>query len=558
MEVVPVNFRQQDASPEALSRDVDYALQIADFYVGALPDGARALIGKRVLEIGPGYSLGTAVLLACHGAEVTVADRFLAPWDPSYHSRFYAALLDRLRTERTALSPEPVLQLLEAEAFVEPALRGLARGSEELDEVEDGAFDLLLSNAVLEHVQDVPATLANMARITKAGGLGIHQVDFRDHRDFDRPLEFLTLDGKAFRAMFTERHGECGNRVRHLEMGRQWSGCGFDVLRFIDNMHADDAYLDDVTPRLEPVFAGMTRSDLSVISGCFVVRRKLTAGPEFPTETDNAQTLAHSRTRYAFAAQHVDGKVVLDAGCGAGLGSRFLRASGAAKVVGLDVRPEALDLARAADTGHRGDYREWDLEQGLPFEDGSFDMVVALEILEHVENQQQLIDELRRVLRPDGLALVSVPNKPFEEFWDEMAGETNPYHVHVPTFEEFVELLSGFGWVDFFGQVDVAASVVLPLDGDEGRPTRGRIDLPSGAPVTDQGTYSIVAVCRPSRGTTAMGPPHAYGFGNYQAAFGGAVASNQALAESLQDTRYEHFIAQNRLRWQELDQDAEP
>ena len=64
MTITPVNFRKQDASPEAIRRDVDYALQIADFYVAKIPGGARHLVQRRVLEIGPGISLGTAVLLA--------------------------------------------------------------------------------------------------------------------------------------------------------------------------------------------------------------------------------------------------------------------------------------------------------------------------------------------------------------------------------------------------------------------------------------------------------------------------------------------------------------
>ena len=135
------------------------------------------------------------------------------------------------------------------------------------------------------------------------------------------------------------------------------------------------------------------------------------------------------------------------------------------------------------------------------------------------------------VLTADGVAVVSVPNKAFEEFWTDLAGEDNPYHVHVPDLEEFVGMLAGFPWVDFHGQIDVVASLVLPLDGNEGERVRGSLEVQAGTSITDRGTVTILGVChvrrpveRPPRA------PEACSYGNYQDTFGGAIASNQALA----------------------------
>ncbi|MCB9896494.1 MAG: methyltransferase domain-containing protein [Planctomycetes bacterium] len=549
MTVTPVNYRKQDCSPQAIARDVDYALQIADFYVSKIPGGARRLVGKRVLELGPGYSLGTAVLLACHGAEVTVADRYLSPWDAEYHGRFFAAMLARLRAERDELSPDPILRLLEASAFVDQTLRTLHLGTEDLDEVADASFDVVLSNAVFEHVGDVPRAVATLARITRSGGVGVHQVDFRDHRDFDRPLEYMTLAPADFSALFAEVHGECGNRWRPLAMGEEWKRAGFDAT-FEANMWADEAYVDDVQSRLDPCYAAMGRDELLVISGCYVLRRRAALNTEYPVETDSPQTLAHSRARYTFASSFVEGQRVLDVGCGAGVGTRMLLRAGASDVVGVDLRPEALELARADDPRDDDAYVLHDLNERLPFPDGSFDVVVALEVLEHVREQQQLVDEIRRVLSPDGVAVVSVPNKAFEEFWTGLAGEDNPYHVHVPDLEEFVGMLAGFPWVDFHGQIDVVASLVLPLDGNEGERVRGSLEVQAGTSITDRGTVTILGVChvrrpveRPPRA------PEACSYGNYQDTFGGAIASNQALATFAEALSHQHFAAANKLRW---------
>jgi len=555
--ITPVNFRKQDSSPEAVARDVDYALQIVDFYVRSTPGGGPRLLDESVLELGPGPSLGTAVLLACHGARVSVADRYLAAWDEDYHRPFYTALLGRLRAEHPDLSPDPILRVLEAAEFVEETVRGLPLGIEDLDAVSADRFDVVLSNAVFEHVENVPRAFRILARITKPGGAGVHQVDFRDHRDFDRPLEYLTIPSRAFQKLFLDVAGECGNRWRPGAMQIEAERADFDVLSFEGNMFADEAYLDDVLPRLAPEYAELSRESLRVLSGCFVLRRRAAQALEYPVDTDSAQTLAHSRARYGFAAQFAGGGRVLDVGCGAGLGTRMLSAAGARSVVGVDVRPEALAAAREADSA--GEYREHDLERPLPFPDGAFDLVVCLEVLEHVRDQAGLAGELRRVLAADGVALVSVPNKAFEAFWNEMAGEENPYHVHVPDIEELVRLLDGFPWVEFLGQVDVVSSVVLPLDADESRASSASLQLPGGTSLSDRGTVSIVAVCRQRRPADgALRPPAAFAYGNYQDAFGSAMAHGQRLERSAEAAAWERFVAANKLRWTEVETDEAP
>jgi hypothetical protein len=121
-----------------------------------------------------------------------------------------------------------------------------------------------------------PAWPASYHRITRSGGYGIHQVDFRDHRDFSRPLEYLLLGADDFERMFAERHGECGRQIRPYEMRELFERGGFKVAGFDANWIAQDGYLDDFMPRLQAshsAYRDVPRSELRAISGRFFLRK---------------------------------------------------------------------------------------------------------------------------------------------------------------------------------------------------------------------------------------------------------------------------------------------
>ena len=114
--------------------------------------------------------------------------------------------------------------------------------------------------------------------------------------------------------------------------------------------------------------------------------------------------------RYRWAAQAASGKEVLDAGCEAGLGTRILAEAGAERVTGVEPLEETIAeaLRRAGDVAQlvAGDLG------ALPFAPSSFDVAVCFDVVEHVEQEAQLLDELHRVLREDGMLLISFPGRP--------------------------------------------------------------------------------------------------------------------------------------------------
>ncbi|HEY7903358.1 MAG TPA: class I SAM-dependent methyltransferase [Casimicrobiaceae bacterium] len=132
--------------------------------------------------------------------------------------------------------------------------------------------------------------------------------------------------------------------------------------------------------------------------------------------------------RYAFAAREVAGRRVLDAACGEGYGSALL-ARTAVTVAAVDI--DAATLGHAATRyraiGNLAFHRA--SVAALPFGDGSFDVVVSFETIEHLEaaDQPRMLAEFARVLAPGGLLILSAPNRP--EYSDKR-GHTNPFHRH--------------------------------------------------------------------------------------------------------------------------------
>jgi SAM-dependent methyltransferase len=192
--------------------------------------------------------------------------------------------------------------------------------------------------------------------------------------------------------------------------------------------------------------------------------------------------------RYSFAARLARGKRVLDAGCGAGYGSAEL-AHTAQWVVGADLEREAVDFARA-------NYRLPNLwfEQAscvaLPHNDSTFDLVVAFEVIEHLEQWREFLLEVRRIISPNGQFVVSTPNK---RYYTESRGVegSNPFHVHEFEFDEFRGALKSiFPHVALFLENHVEGVTFQPHE--PASTVEVRVD--AGEPAPDE-SHFFVAVC---------------------------------------------------------------
>lgn len=159
--------------------------------------------------------------------------------------------------------------------------------------------------------------------------------------------------------------------------------------------------------------------------------------------------LPEHRARYVFALPHVQGRAsVLDLACGAGVGADLLAAPGRL-VLGTDLSSRAVAMAAERAVGGYEVFRSDGTK--LPLRDHSIEAVVSFETVEHVGDDVSFVRELRRVLVPDGVVVMSTPNalvtRPVEGV------PRNPFHVREYLAEEFEQLLrTTFSDVTIFGQ----------------------------------------------------------------------------------------------------------
>lgn len=163
--------------------------------------------------------------------------------------------------------------------------------------------------------------------------------------------------------------------------------------------------------------------------------------------------------RYAVCTDLCKGKTVLDIACGEGYGS-YLMSMNAAFVYGVDI--DAATVAHA-DKKYSSLKNNIAFKQGsvtnIPLEDKSVDLVVSFETLEHIAEHEQMMKEVKRVLRSRGMFVVSTPDKPVYN----KRSPNNPFHVKELDTESLRQLLQGFfQHCQLYKQCRFSGSLIVP------------------------------------------------------------------------------------------------
>lgn len=137
--------------------------------------------------------------------------------------------------------------------------------------------------------------------------------------------------------------------------------------------------------------------------------------------------------RYRFASKYVKNKLVADAACGTGYGTRVLLQEGKAlKCIGIDIDEKSISYAKRKHAVEGSEFICSPAEN-ISLDTESLDVIVSFETLEHVDDENVLIGEFYRLLKTDGLLIISTPNE-----WPLSIAQ---YHTKEYDFEEFEKVL---------------------------------------------------------------------------------------------------------------------
>jgi SAM-dependent methyltransferase len=150
--------------------------------------------------------------------------------------------------------------------------------------------------------------------------------------------------------------------------------------------------------------------------------------------------------RYRFAAKYVAGKSVLDIACGTGYGSQILMDGGAESYFGVDLGDEPVAFAKSNFKRDRVSFLQGDILTVNPGR--QFDLIISFETIEHIADYKDSLLNLNRLLEPDGILIISTPNRPIcsPKALTLNDKPSNPYHVQEFTLAEFCDILKDTGY----------------------------------------------------------------------------------------------------------------
>jgi SAM-dependent methyltransferase len=275
---------------------VGYAWEVFNDYLEYSKLSSAELVGKHILEIGPGEHFGVAILFLAHGAaKVTCVDRFPSLLPNSEQAQVYKQLKGQLQDK--GIDTSGFLSFTDND-YVIPAsrLQYIAHTPLEMlgAKLPDVSVDIIISRAVLEHIFDMDAGFASMDKLLKAGGKLIHEVDFRDHGIFStynlHPLTLLTVSDSMWRKVTSNLGAPNRKLAPYFRKMLESRGYAYDMLNIlavgsdhkfhehqltlgITHQELQEQSVEAIRHRLQPEYKTLPLEDL-LASGIFFTATK--------------------------------------------------------------------------------------------------------------------------------------------------------------------------------------------------------------------------------------------------------------------------------------------
>lgn len=186
--------------------------------------------------------------------------------------------------------------------------------------------------------------------------------------------------------------------------------------------------------------------------------KKKWSGERLETFIYTRDTIEHLH-RYAITLDLIKEKNVLDIASGEGYGSHLM-SKVAATVAGVDIDSESVNSANKKYKKDNLLFERGSVTQ-IPFNDDLFDVVVSFETIEHLEEHDTMLSEIKRVLKKDGILIISTPDK---KYYTDLRNFKNQFHVKELYKVEFENLLKRyFNYCELYQQLYLnGISVIFP------------------------------------------------------------------------------------------------
>ncbi|MFV8368168.1 class I SAM-dependent methyltransferase [Flavobacterium sp. LB2R40] len=166
--------------------------------------------------------------------------------------------------------------------------------------------------------------------------------------------------------------------------------------------------------------------------------------------------------RYSIVNKYISNKIVLDIACGEGYGSNLMALT-AKRVYGVYIDKEVINVATNKYTKNNLSYQVGSVTE-IPFEDNSIDVIVSFETLEHHDKHQEMMIEIKRVLKKEGLLFLSTPDK---LYYTDKANFKNEFHVKELYKVDFLKLVNQyFSQTQFFTQKYLLSVSIIQDESD--------------------------------------------------------------------------------------------
>jgi ubiquinone/menaquinone biosynthesis C-methylase UbiE len=185
-------------------------------------------------------------------------------------------------------------------------------------------------------------------------------------------------------------------------------------------------------------------------------------GERLTTSVNSIHGVIEHLHRYAIAQKITKNKVVLDIASGEGYGS-FLLSKSATKVFGVDIDEKSINHAKVKYASSENIEFNVGSTDAIPLKDNSVDVVISFETIEHHDKHDLMMREVSRVLKKNGVLLISSPEKSIYSERD----PNNPYHIKELALADFSDLLKrNFKNVQLFNQRFVIGSLIHLMNED--------------------------------------------------------------------------------------------